>query len=130
MSYSITQSYYTNISGATAHTEGMDTYWTSKLVIYSMIFSVINVCICAAPCDTIDATVPTSTFGGCAFKVSAETYNLGSDALSSDCLAGIVASSQMDFTIIGDVFLQNVYSVFDYANTRVGFAELACGCID
>ncbi|KAG2362904.1 hypothetical protein BDR07DRAFT_1405766, partial [Suillus spraguei] len=38
-SYSIAQSYYANIPGATAHTEGTDTYWTSKLVIYSTIFN-------------------------------------------------------------------------------------------
>ncbi|KAG2073783.1 acid protease [Suillus decipiens] len=105
-SYSIAQSYYANISGATAHTEGTDTYWT-------------------IPCDIINSTVPTFTFGKHAFKVSAQTYNLGPDVFSSDCLAGIAASSQMKFTIFGDVFLQNVYSVFDYANTRVGFAELA-----
>ncbi|KAG2366018.1 aspartic peptidase domain-containing protein, partial [Suillus spraguei] len=67
----------------------------------------------------------TFTFGKHAFKVSTQTYNLGPDVLSSDCLAGIAASSQMEFTIIGDVFLQNVYWVFDYANTRIGFAELA-----
>ncbi|KAG1722912.1 acid protease [Suillus lakei] len=116
-SYPIAQSYYANISGATAHTEGGDTYWT-------------------IPCDTINSTVPTFTFGGRAFAVSPQTYNLGPDVLSSDCLAGIAASSGngcvqpvvsliRHFTIVGDVFLQNVYSMFDYANMRVGFAELA-----
>ncbi|KAG1766736.1 acid protease [Suillus placidus] len=104
-SYSIAQSYYANISGATAHTEGTDTYWT-------------------IPCDTINSTVPTFTFGKRAFNVSAQTYNLGPDVPSGDCLAGIAASSEMEFTIVGDVYLQNVYSVFDYANATVGFAEL------
>jgi cathepsin D len=96
-SYSIAQSYYANISGATAHTEGADTdtYWTSKLVTYSTIFNLINVCICPVPCDTINSTVPTITFGRHAFEVSAQTYNLGPDVPSGDCLAGIAASSEM-----------------------------------
>ncbi|KAG1795947.1 ribosomal protein S5 domain 2-type protein [Suillus plorans] len=97
--HSGTLTYYANISGASAYTEGVDTYWT-------------------IPCDTINSTVPTLTFGRRAFKLSAQTYNLGPDILSGDCLARITASSEMDFTIIGDVFLQGIYSVFDYASTK------------
>jgi len=65
----------------------------------------------------------------------------GLDGLSSDRLTGISASLEMGtyslwylcyydvahtYTlIVDDVFLQNVCSMFDYANTRVGFVELA-----
>jgi cathepsin D len=94
-SSSIAHSYYANISGAMAHSAGAYTYWTSKLVTYSTIFNLIDVCICAVPCDTINSTVPTFTFGGHAFTVSAQAYNLGTDDLSSDCLAGIAASDEM-----------------------------------
>lgn len=60
-----------------------------------MIFNLINVCICAVPCNTINLYVPTFTFGGRAFNVSAEAFNLGPDDISSDCMAGIAADSEM-----------------------------------
>ncbi|KAG1834280.1 hypothetical protein EV424DRAFT_1341554 [Suillus variegatus] len=48
-SYSIARSYYPNVSGATAHTEGADACWTTKLLILSTIFNFVDVCICAVP---------------------------------------------------------------------------------
>ncbi|KAG1718878.1 Asp-domain-containing protein [Suillus paluster] len=102
---SVAQCYYTNISGTIPHPVGTYTYWT-------------------IPCDIMDSAVPTFMFGGRTFTVSAQTFNLGPDTNSSDCMGGIASSSALNFTIIGDVFLQNVYLVFDYANMRVGFAEL------
>lgn len=104
-SLTIAQSFYANIPGAKAQTRGSVTYWT-------------------IPCNIINLYVPTFTFGGRPFIVSAEAFNLGPDDLSSDCMAGIAADSDMDFTIVGDVMLTNTYTVFDYTNARVGFADL------
>jgi cathepsin D len=76
------------------------------------------------PCDIIDNYVPTLTFGGHSFTVSGDTFNLGPvEEGSSNCLAGI-AGGDVDFWVVGDVFLQNVYSIFDMGGLRVGFAEL------
>lgn len=74
------------------------------------------------PCNAIP-TVQLA-FGGKSFSIPPAVFNLGSvTARSQDCVGGIVASSQ-SFWIIGDLFLKNVYSVFDLGNNRVGFATL------
>ncbi|KAH9166889.1 acid protease [Lactarius sanguifluus] len=70
------------------------------------------------------------TFSGKAFEISASTFNLGPKSSgSSDCVGGFGASDAVssiaEFWIIGDVFLQNVYTAFDLGNGRVGFASLA-----
>ncbi|OJA15451.1 hypothetical protein AZE42_02201 [Rhizopogon vesiculosus] len=73
------------------------------------------------PGDVIDNYAPTLTFGGRSFTVSEETCNLGPvEDGSSDCIAGVEGADA-----VGDVFLQNVYSIYDVGQLRAGFAELA-----
>ena len=65
------------------------------------------------------------TFGGKAFAISPSLFNLGRvSAGSQDCLGALTGTSSIGFWVVGDTFLQNVYSSFDLGNNRVGFATL------
>ncbi|KAI9449173.1 acid protease [Lactarius psammicola] len=72
-------------------------------------------------------TTITVQFGGAKFKIDPQTFNLGSvSTKSTNCLGGMaVASDDFPLWVIGDVFLQNVYTEFDVGNKRIGFASLA-----
>ncbi|EIN07945.1 acid protease [Punctularia strigosozonata HHB-11173 SS5] len=67
------------------------------------------------------------TFGGRQFHLSASTFNLGRESMTSTrCIGGIVGQNiGASFWIVGDVFMRNVYTAFDLGHSRVGFANLA-----
>ncbi|KAF8261656.1 aspartic peptidase domain-containing protein [Lactarius quietus] len=78
------------------------------------------------PCDF--DTVVSFVFGGKAFPVSPERFNTGNVTNSADrCVGGIIytPNSTSSFWTMGDVFLTNVYTVFDLGENQVGFADLA-----
>ncbi|KAN0092657.1 Aspartic peptidase domain containing protein [Tylopilus felleus] len=83
------------------------------------------------PCATINQTTPALTFGGRDFKVSPGTWNLGLlEPNSTDCIAGLstppATLAGWRVIIVGDVFLQNVFTIFDFGSPHmVRFAELA-----
>ncbi|KAF5332883.1 hypothetical protein D9758_017498 [Tetrapyrgos nigripes] len=69
------------------------------------------------------------SWGGNDFAVSADNFNLGAtEDGSSDCV-GALAGQDLglgdDVWLLGDSFMKNVYSVFSFDQTAVGFATLA-----
>jgi len=62
------------------------------------------------------------------FTFGQDTYAIGPDYYIlnelGSCLLGIMAMDNLPFNgfILGDVFIRNYYTIFDYGNQRVGFA--------
>jgi cathepsin D len=80
------------------------------------------------PCTT-NATLQFE-FSGVKYSISPKDYVGKPTAPGSDsCISTIVsyASNGTDIWLVGDVFLKNVYTVFDYDNAQIGFGSLACG---
>ncbi|KAL0949543.1 hypothetical protein HGRIS_009592 [Hohenbuehelia grisea] len=65
------------------------------------------------------------TFGGYPWAISPESFNLGPKSEgSSSCIGALVALDSDDLWLIGNVFLQNVYTVFNIETKEVGEANL------
>ncbi|KAF9490544.1 acid protease [Pleurotus eryngii] len=75
------------------------------------------------PCNSLP---PLSlTLGGRAFPISAASFNLGTlSAGSTTCVGGVASVDFDNMWILGDVFLENVYTSFNTATQQVGFATL------
>lgn len=74
------------------------------------------------PCDT---TLPiTMTFGGITYDIPSKDWL--APEFEGECRARIYGYDLRDNTwLVGDVFLKNVYSVFDGDKMRIGFAKKA-----
>ncbi|KAI6046707.1 aspartic peptidase domain-containing protein [Pisolithus marmoratus] len=75
-------------------------------------------------CDSMPSV--SIIIGGKAFSLSPTTFNLGTyPAGSSQCVGAIASTGSLgSIMILGDTFLQNVYTVCDMGQSRVGFADL------
>ncbi|KAN0138187.1 hypothetical protein V8E53_004076 [Lactarius tabidus] len=77
------------------------------------------------PCDfDTPACVTSSPFSGNAFQISPSTFNLGPESSGfSTCIGGFGATDNQVIWVIGNMFLQNVYTLFDLGNNRFGSAS-------
>ncbi|KAF9224588.1 peptidase A1 [Gyrodon lividus] len=75
------------------------------------------------PCNTIPSV--SFTFGGTSFPLSAAALNLGMNPNDPSMCIGSIVAGKHGIWIIGNSFLRSVYTAFDLANVRVGFATLA-----
>lgn len=75
------------------------------------------------PCNSVPDV--SFSFGGKKWEMDADTLNLGSTASGSQRCVGSVVGMDVGVNawIMGDSFLKNVYTTFDFDKNAVGFAE-------
>jgi cathepsin D len=61
--------------------------------------------------------------------IALHSFNLGATSSGSDQCVGALASQDFglgsNIWLLGDSFMKNVYTSFDFGNDQVGFATLA-----
>lgn len=80
------------------------------------------------PCANVDSIGTIGiAFGGSVFNIIPAQFNAGHLEQGSDQCAGAVVSSGTEdgVALVGDAFMTTWYSIFDYGNMRVGFAQAA-----
>ncbi|KAG8973498.1 Type I transmembrane sorting receptor [Tulasnella sp. 425] len=80
------------------------------------------------PCASASTMSPVGiAFSGSTsvFNIQPSQFNLGPIAQGSESCAGAIVSSGSEDSValVGDAFISSWYSIFDYGNMRVGFAQ-------